>query len=72
MTLCRAISSLLLLLFDFQEQRAVDVGQDAAKGNGGADEGIEFFVAADRELEVAGGDALDLEILGRVLQKSWH
>ena len=40
--------------------------QDTTKGNGGANQGIQFFVAADRELQVAGRDALDLEILGCV------
>jgi hypothetical protein len=47
----------LLLLLDFEEKSAVDVREHAAKGDGGADEGVEFLVAADGELEVAGGDA---------------
>lgn len=43
------------------------MGQDTAKGNGGADQGIELFVTANGELQVARGDALDLEVLGSVL-----
>lgn len=41
--------------------------QHTTKGDGGADEGIELFVTSDGQLEMAGGDALDLEILGCVL-----
>ena len=43
--------------------------EDTTKGDRGADERVEFFVSADRELQVAGGDTLDFEILGGVLQK---
>ncbi len=59
---------LLLLLLDLEQQRAVDVGQDTAEGDGGADQGIELLVAADGKLQVAGRDALDLEVLRRVLE----
>ncbi len=41
--------------------------EDATKGDRGADERVEFFVSADSELQVAGGDALDFEVLGGVL-----
>jgi hypothetical protein len=41
--------------------------QDTSEGDSCADEGIEFFVSADGKLEVARGNALDLEILGGVL-----
>jgi len=40
--------------------------QDASERNSGTDQGIEFFVTTDSELEVAGRDALDFEILGGV------
>jgi hypothetical protein len=60
-------SLVLLLLFDLQKERAVDMWQNTSEGNGRADEGIEFFVSADRELQVAGSNALDFEILGGVL-----
>ena len=64
---CGALSLLiLLLLLDLEQQRTVDVRQDATKSNGSANEGVQFFVAADGELKVAWGDALDFEILGRV------
>ena len=42
------------------------MGQDAAESDGGADEGVELLIAADGELQVAGRDALDLEVLGGV------
>ena len=44
------------------------MGQDTTEGDGGADEGVELLVTADGELEMAGGDALDLEVLCGVLQ----
>ena len=40
--------------------------QDTTKGNRRSDQGVEFFVAADGELQVAGRDALDFEVFGRV------
>jgi hypothetical protein len=57
----------LLLLFDLEEERAVDVRKDTSEGDGGADQGIQLFVAADGQLEMARRDALDLEVLGGVL-----
>jgi len=48
--------------------------QDSSESDRGADEGVEFFVAADGKLEMAGSDTLDLEILGGVLKLhvSWR
>lgn len=43
--------------------------QDTAKGDGGADQGVEFLVATNGKLEMAGCDALDLEILCGVLKR---
>lgn len=63
------LSLCLLLLLDLEQQGTVDVGQDTSKGNGGTDQRVELFVATDGELQVAGGDALDLEILGGVLTR---
>jgi len=60
----------LLLLFDLEEKCAVDVGENASEGNRSPDKGVELFVAANGELEMAGGYALDLEVLGRVLRWS--
>lgn len=42
--------------------------QDTTKGDGGTNQGVELFVTTDGELQVAGGDTLDFEILGGVLQ----
>lgn len=38
----------------------------------GSDQGIEFFVASNGELEMTGGDTLDLEVLGRVASQFQH
>lgn len=56
----------LLLLLDLQEQRTVDAGQDTTEGDGCADESIQFLITTDGELQVAGRDTLDLQILGGV------
>jgi len=37
-------------LLHLQQQRAVDVGEDATEGDRRADQGIQLFVAADGEL----------------------
>jgi len=42
------------------------VWQDTSESDGGANESIEFFVTTDGELEMAGSNALDLEILGSI------
>lgn len=56
----------LLLLLDLQEERTVDAGQNTTEGDGRADQGVQFLVTTDGELQVARGDTLDLEILGGV------
>ena len=58
----------LLLLLDLEEKGAVDVRKDTSEGDGGADQGVQLFIATDGKLEMAGGDALDLEVLRRVLE----
>lgn len=60
---------LLLLLLDLEEEGPVDVRQDTAKGNGGADQGVKFLVTANGKLEMARCNALDLEILCGVLKR---
>jgi len=69
---CLRLSLLPLLLLDLEQQRAIDVGQDAAESDGGADERVELLVAADGQLQVARRDALDLEVLGRVARQLEH
>ena len=44
----------------------MDVGNDAAAGDGGLDEGVQLLVSADGELEMAGSDTLHLQVLGGV------
>jgi hypothetical protein len=39
------------------------VRQDTSKRDSGADERVKFLVAADGELQMARGDALDLQVL---------
>jgi hypothetical protein len=41
--------------------------QNTSKGNGGADQGVEFFVSANGQLQVARGNALDFEVLCGIL-----
>ena len=53
-------------------QRAVNVGDDTTAGDRGLDERVELLVTANGELQVAGGDTLDLEVLGRVARKLEH
>jgi len=48
------------------DEGLVDVRDDTTPGDGGLDEGVELLVTADRELEVAGRDALHLEVLAGV------
>lgn len=68
MARCLHLLSLrLLLLLNLEQQGAVDVWQDTTKGDGGANKGIELLVTTDGELQVAGGNTLDLEVLGSVL-----
>lgn len=57
----------LLLLFDLEQQRAVDVWQYTSEGNSSADQGVKLLITTDSELQVAGCDALNLEILGGIL-----
>jgi len=47
----------------------VNVGDDTTASNGGLDEGVELLVTSDGELQVAGGDTLDLQVLGGVTGK---
>lgn len=57
---------LVLLVAALVDQRLVDVRDDAAARDRRLDERVELLVAADGELQVARGDALDLEVLGGV------
>lgn len=55
-----------LLLLHLQQQRTVDMRQHPTERDRGSDQRVQLFVAADRELQMAGRDALHLEVLGRV------
>lgn len=63
------ICVLFLLLFDLEQQCAIDVREDTTERDGCADESVQFFVTSDRELQVSRRDALDLEVLGRVTRE---
>lgn len=58
----------LLLLLNLEKQRAIDVRENTTKGDGRTNQGVQFLVATDSELQVAGGDALDLQVLGGILK----
>ncbi len=59
----------LLLLLHLQQKRSVDVRQHTTEGDGGTDEGVELLITTNGQLQMAGSDTLDLEILGRVASK---
>ena len=65
MRLCLT-SLLALLLLHLEQQRTIDVREDTTKGNGRADESVEFLIASNGKLQVTRCDTLDFEILGRV------
>ena len=48
------------------DEGLVDVGDDTTTGDGGLDKGVELLVTTDGELEMAGRDTLDLEVLAGV------
>lgn len=60
-------SLVLLLLLNLEEESTVDMWQDTSEGDGGADKSVELLVTTNSQLQVTGGDTLDLEILGSVL-----
>ena len=55
-----------LLLASLHHQGLVDVGDNTAASNGSLDKGVQLFITADRQLEVARSNALDLEVLASV------
>lgn len=59
----------LLLLLDLEKQSTVDVRENTAKGDGGADEGVQLLITTNGELKVTWCDTLDLEIFGSVACK---
>ena len=48
------------------DERLVDVRDDTTSGNGSLDQGIQFFVTPNGQLQVARSDTLDLQILAGV------
>lgn len=50
----------------------MDVGDDAAAGNGGLDERVQLLITADGQLQMARSDALHLQILGGVACQLQH
>ena len=71
-TLALRAARSLVDLGRLHDQGLVDVGNHTAASDGRLDQGIEFLVSADRELQVAGGDALDLEVLAGVARELEH
>lgn len=60
---------LVPLLFNLEQQCAVDVWQDTSKRDGGSDQGIEFLVASNSKLQMTRRDTFDLEVLRGVSSK---
>lgn len=50
----------------------MDVGDNTATSNGSLDERVQLLVTADCQLEVAGSDALDLQVLACVASQLKH
>jgi len=50
----------------------VDVGDDAAAGDGRLDQGVELLVSPDRQLEMPGSDPLHLQVLRRIAGQLKH
>lgn len=49
-----------------------DVGDDAAARDGGLDQRVQLLITTDGKLEMAGGDALHLQVLGGVAGQLQH
>ena len=50
----------------FHDEGLVDVGDNTTTGDGCFNKRVELFVTADSQLQVARGDAFDLEVLAGV------
>ena len=50
----------------------MDVGDDAATGDGRLDQGVELLVSPDRQLEMPGSDPLHLQVLRRIAGQLKH
>ena len=50
----------------------MDVWDDTTAGNGSLDQCVELLISADSQLQVAGSDAFDLEVLACVACKFEH
>lgn len=48
------------------------MGDHAAAGDGGLDQGVQLLVSADRQLQVPWRDSLDLQVLGRIASELEH
>lgn len=71
-TLSRLRLLLLLLQVGLVDEGLVDVGDDTAASNGGLDQCIQLLVSADGQLQMAGRDALHLQVLGGVSCQLQH
>jgi len=56
----------LNFLGGLDDQGFVDVRDNSSSGDGGLDQRVKLFVSSDRELQMSGGDSLDLQVLGGV------
>lgn len=64
-----SLGLVLLLLLHLEQQRTVDTWQDTTESDGGADQSIQLLVTTDGQLQVAGRDTLDFQVLSSVTGK---
>ena len=53
-------------------ERLVDVGDDTTTSDGSLDQRVQLLVPSDGELQMPGGDPLDLQVLGCVASQLQH
>lgn len=66
---CQDSPGLVLGLLSFGglvDERLVDVRDDTTTGNGSLDQGVQFFVTPNGQLQVTRRDTLDLQILAGI------
>lgn len=66
---CQDSLGLVLGLLSFGglvDERLVDVRDDTTTGNGSLDQGVQFFVTPNCQLQVTRRDTLDLQILAGI------
>lgn len=50
----------------------MDMRDDTTSRNGGLDEGVQFFITTDGQLQMTGGNTLHLQIFGSIPSQLQH